>query len=80
MAAGAWGEEARDGGSPPGSTAAYDIAPGVPYLEAYEGYLLGAKSLSQEESYLETLWKQGAAYNIQSAGWANESWAKALAS
>ena len=80
MAAGAWGEEARDGGSPPGSTAAYDIAPGVPYLEAYEGYLLGAKSLAQEESYLETLWKQGAAYNIQSAGWANESWAKALAS
>ncbi len=53
---------------------------GVPYLEAYEGYPLGAKSLSEEESYLETLWEQGAAYNIQSAGWGNESWAKAPAS
>ena len=80
MAEGAWGQLARDGGSPPGSTAAYDIAPGVTVIEAYEGYLLGDKSLSQEQTYLEKLWKEGAAYDAKSAGWENQPWAKSLPS
>jgi hypothetical protein len=52
----------------------------VTILEAYEGYLLGNKSLPQEESYLENLWKQGAAYNVQSSSWGSQSWTKSLPS
>jgi ABC-type glycerol-3-phosphate transport system substrate-binding protein len=75
---GSWGQTARDGGAPPGIPLNGDVAPGVSILEAYEGYLLGDKSLTQEESYLENLWKQGAAYNAQSGGWTSQSWAKSL--
>jgi ABC-type glycerol-3-phosphate transport system substrate-binding protein len=77
---GSWGETARDGGGPPGIPLNGDVAPGVTILEAYEGYLLGNKSLSQEESYLENLWKQSAAYNVNSGGWGSQSWTKGLPS
>ena len=46
----------------PFASSGYDIAPGVLLTEAYDGYLLGAKTLSQEVSYLEGLFKQGATY------------------
>ncbi len=46
----------------------------------YDGYLLGDKTLSQEQTYLEGLFKQGAAYLVKSNDWSNEPWAKSLPS
>jgi len=41
-----------------------------------EGYLLGDKSLSSEESFLDQQWKQAAEYDIKKNGWGNEAWTK----
>ena len=54
------------------------IAPGVPETDAYDGYLLGSKSLSQEISYLDGLLRQGARYLVENDGWSNLLWAKSL--
>lgn len=56
----------------------YDIAPGVLFTEAYDGYLLGSKTLGQEATYLEGLFQQGAAYLVRSDGWTGQPWASPL--
>jgi DNA-binding winged helix-turn-helix (wHTH) protein len=58
----------------------YDIAPGVLFSEAYEGHLLGSKTLPEEVTYLEGLLRQGAAYVAQNDGWSDETWASSLPS
>ena len=58
----------------------YDIAPGVLFTEAYDGYLLGSKTLGQEVTYLEGLLQQGAAYLVHADGWTGQPWASSLPS
>jgi ABC-type glycerol-3-phosphate transport system substrate-binding protein len=74
---GAWGEPQIIS---PFASSGYDIAPGVLLTAGYDGYLLGDKTLSQEQTYLEGLFKQGAAYLVKSNDWSNEPWAKSLPS
>jgi ABC-type glycerol-3-phosphate transport system substrate-binding protein len=74
---GNWGKPALIN---PIGPAGYDIAPGVLQTAAYDGYLLGAKSLSQEVTYLEGLFKQGAGYLVRQNGWSNQPWASSLPS
>lgn len=64
----------------PFTSSAYDIAPGVLFTEAYDGYLLGSKTLGQEETYLEGLFRQGAAYLVRNDGWTGQPWASSLPS
>ena len=54
--------------------------PGVLFTEAYDGYLLSSKTLGQEVTYLERLFRQGAAYLVQNYGWAGQPWASSLPS
>jgi multiple sugar transport system substrate-binding protein len=56
----------------------YDIAPGVLFSEAYDGYLLGSKTLGQEVPYLEGLFQQGAARLVHDDGWTGQPWASSL--
>jgi len=56
------------------------IAPGVPFSQGYDGYLLGSKTLSQEVTYLEGLFRQGAAYLVHTDGWGGQPWASSLPS
>ena len=58
----------------------YDIAPGVLFSDAYGGYLLGSKTLGQEATYLEGLFRQGAAYLVRNDGWTGQPWASSLPS
>ncbi len=74
---GAWGEPQIIA---PFASNGYYIAPGVLLTAGYDGYLLGAKTLSQEDSYLEGLFQQGASYLVKNDGWSNEPWAKSLPS
>jgi ABC-type glycerol-3-phosphate transport system substrate-binding protein len=74
---GAWGKPAIIN---PFTSSAYDVAPGVLFTEAYDGYLLGSKTLGQEEAYLEGLFRQGAAYLVQNDGWTGQPWASSLPS
>ncbi|HXW82088.1 MAG TPA: ABC transporter substrate-binding protein [Acidimicrobiales bacterium] len=74
---GAWGQPEIIA---PFASNGYYIAPGVLLTAAYDGYLLGAKTLSQEDSYLEGLFQQGAAYLVKNDGWSTEPWAKSLPS
>jgi hypothetical protein len=52
----------------------------VLFTEAYDGYLLGSKTLGQEVTYLEGLFRQGAAYLVQNDGWTGQPWASSLPS
>jgi hypothetical protein len=72
---GAWAKPEIIG---PFACCGYDIAPGVLFSEAYDGYLLGSKTLGQEVPYLEGLFRQGAAYLVQNDGWSGQSWASSL--
>ena len=74
---GAWGKPAI---IYPFTSSAYNIAPGVLFTEAYDGYLLGSKTLSQEVTYLEGLFRQGAAYLVRNDGWTGQPWASSLPS
>jgi hypothetical protein len=74
---GAWGKPEIIN---PFSSAGSDIAPGVLWSDAYEGYLLGSKTLDQEVTYLEGLFRQGAAYLVQNDGWSGQPWASSLPS
>ena len=74
---GAWGKPAIIN---PFTSSAYDVAPGVLFTEAYDGYLLGSKTLSQEVTYLEGLFRQGAAYLVRNDGWTGQPWASSLPS
>ncbi len=73
---GAWGEPEIISPFSAGS----GIAPGVPFTEAYDGYLLGSKTLGQEVTYLEGLFRQGAAYLVHNDGWSGQAWASSLPS
>ena len=55
MVIGAWAKPKIIG---PFARGGYDIAPGVLFSEAHDGYLLGAKTLGQEVPYLEGLFRQ----------------------
>ena len=72
---GAWGKPEIIN---PFTSSGYDIAPGVLFTEAYGGYLLGSKTLGQEVTYLEGLFRQGAAYLVQNDGWTGQPWASSL--
>jgi multiple sugar transport system substrate-binding protein len=74
---GAWGKPEIIS---PFAASGYDIAPGVLFTEAYDGYLLGSKTLGQEVPYLEGLFRQGAAYLVQNDGWSGQPWASSLPS
>ena len=74
---GAWGKPEIIN---PFTSSGYDIAPGVLFTEAYDGYLLGSKTLGQEVTYLEGLFQQGAAYLVQNDGWTGQPWASSLPS
>lgn len=50
--------------------------PGVSYVDLFDGYLLGSKSLSAEQSYLADMWHKGAIQAVKDGGWTNEHWAK----
>jgi multiple sugar transport system substrate-binding protein len=78
FAQGSWGETPKVAGPPSLPPPSYDVAPGVSFVQAFEGYLLGTQSLSQEETYLQGLWNQAAQYNVRYGGWSNQSWAQAL--
>lgn len=70
MVSGQWGEAVKIGGLPGGP-------PGTVELSLYDGYLLGSKNLSQEESYLADMWKKGQIQAVKDNDWTKESWAKA---
>jgi hypothetical protein len=72
---GAWAKPEIIG---PFACCGYDIAPGVLFSEAYDGYLLGSKTLGQEVPYLEGLFRQGAAYLVKNDGWSGQPWASSL--
>jgi ABC-type glycerol-3-phosphate transport system substrate-binding protein len=78
FAQGAWGKTPKVAAPPSLPPPSYDVAPGVTLLQAFEGYLLGTQSLSQEEAYLQNLWDQAAQYNVQYSGWGNQAWTKSL--
>ncbi|HEY8455863.1 MAG TPA: extracellular solute-binding protein [Actinopolymorphaceae bacterium] len=68
FAEGTWGESiplAMPGGPP-----------GVTGLSLYEGWLLGTKSLPEQQRYLQDLWIKGARQAVKDNKWDNEPWAK----
>lgn len=69
LVTGAWAKPLKIGGTllGPSSTTA---------MSMFDGYLLGAKSLSQEQSYLQEMWDKSVSEQIKSNGWSNQSWAK----
>jgi len=69
FAKGPWGETPKVGGGPLGP-------PSVQTVALFDTYLLGDRSLANEESYLQGLWEQQAAYNITTNKWQSASWAK----
>lgn len=69
---GAWGTPMTMGLSPVAN------APGTTSVSLFDGYLLGAKSLTQEQSYLQDMWNKGLAYTVKTNKWTNESWAKGI--
>lgn len=69
---GSWGEPMTMGSGPVGAP------PGTTIVSLYDGYLLGTKSLSQEQSYLQGMWDKGLAYTVTTNKWTNESWAKGI--
>jgi hypothetical protein len=74
---GAWGQPEIIN---PFTSSSNDIAPGVPFTEAYDGYLLGSKTLGQEVTYLEGLFQHGAAYLVRNDCWTGQPWASSLPS
>lgn len=70
LVAGDWGKQllVTGGPKPPaGST----------FVGMFDGYLLGAKNLKQQQSYLQGLWKKSYAELAQKSGW-KEPWVKQL--
>jgi multiple sugar transport system substrate-binding protein len=66
---GAWGEAPKVGGIPQGP-------PGVTNVSLYDGFLLGSKNMSAEQSHLQDMWTKAEAQAVKDNGWTNESWAK----
>jgi ABC-type glycerol-3-phosphate transport system substrate-binding protein len=68
FAEGSWGDSIPLGmpGGPPGVTT----------LSLVEGWLLGTKSLPEQQSYLQDLWIKGQRQAVKDNKWENESWAK----
>lgn len=69
FARGAWSQAPKVGGIPQGP-------PGVTNVSLYDGYLLGSKNMSAEQSHLEDMWTKAEAQAVKDNGWTNESWAK----
>ncbi|MFF3350516.1 ABC transporter substrate-binding protein [Streptomyces sp. NPDC002779] len=62
-----------------GDTAPLELPVGptsVTKLSLYEGWLLGTKSLQEQQSYLQDLWTKGAQQIVKDRKWDNEPWAK----
>lgn len=66
---GSWGEAMTMGGIPGGP-------PGTTTVSLFDGYLLGSKSLSAEQSYLAGMWQKGMTQAVKDNNWGNETWAK----
>ncbi len=49
--------------------------PGVTTLSLFEGWLLGTKSLPQQEAYLQGLWTKGQRQAVKDNKWEKEPWA-----
>jgi ABC-type sugar transport system, periplasmic component len=67
---GAWAEPMATGGNTPWGPSSVSI------LSAYDGYLLGSKSLDEQKAYLQDLWEQQARELVETNGWQSESWAQ----
>ena len=50
--------------------------PGVTTLSLFEGWLLGTKSLPEQQEYLQDLWTKGQRQAVKDNKWDGESWAK----
>lgn len=70
LTTGVWAEGASMGAPPDGPS-------GQSGLAVYEGYLLGSKSLAEEQGYLADVWRKGAIQQAKTKGWSDESWAGA---
>ena len=70
LTGGAWGETMKM------HSGIITRPPGTTPVSLFDGYLLGSKSLSQEQSYLAGMWKKGAAHKVKANKWGNEPWAK----
>lgn len=70
---GPWSNTQKVGGGP-------GAPPTVQTVTEYDTFLLGDRSLASEEAHLETLWEQGASYNVDNDGWQSASWAKRIKS
>lgn len=70
IAAGAWGERMILGWNLPSGP------PGTAFLSLYDGYLLGSKSLEEEQRYLADMFKKQMVHMVKDNGWGNEKWAK----
>lgn len=69
LVTGAWAKPLKIGGTLLGPS-------GTTGMSMFDGYLLGSKNLSQEQSYLEQMWKKSASELAANNGWSKESWAK----
>lgn len=50
--------------------------PGVTILSLVEGWLLGTKSMQEQQRYLQDLWVKGQRQAVKDNKWENETWAK----
>lgn len=66
---GTWGEPVR-------LLMPYGGAPGVTMIGLVEGWLLGTKSLSQEQAYLQDMWIKNQRQAVKDNKWDKEPWAK----
>lgn len=69
LVAGAWAKPLKIGGTLLGPS-------GTTGMGMFDGYLLGSKSLSQEQSYLQGMWNKSASELIKDNGWGHQAWAK----
>jgi multiple sugar transport system substrate-binding protein len=69
LVTGAWAQPLKIGGTLLGPS-------GTTGVSMFDGYLLGSKNLSQEQSYLQQMWGKSASELIKNNLWDKESWAK----
>jgi ABC-type glycerol-3-phosphate transport system substrate-binding protein len=50
--------------------------PGVTTLSLFEGWLLGTKSMQEQQAYLQDLWVKGQRQAVKDNKWDNEPWAR----
>jgi ABC-type glycerol-3-phosphate transport system substrate-binding protein len=50
--------------------------PGVTQLALFDGYLIGTKSLEEQQVYLQDMWTKAARQGVKDNKWGDEPWAK----